>query len=183
MSLLFRYSTVAALLAALYTPAIAQGYPSAPFFDALTKLCGARFEGKSVFPADDAPGNIFSNKKLVAHIVTCTAEEIRVPFIVGEDRSRTWLIKRTPAGLELLHDHRHTDGTPDEVTMYGGPSINAGTATAQSFSSTPHTHKVFPGSETNIWTITIAPDGASLVYHLERHGKPRMRAELKRVPM
>jgi hypothetical protein len=23
-------------------------------------------------------------------------------------------------GLQLKHDHRHEDGTPDEVTMYGG---------------------------------------------------------------
>lgn len=176
-----RHRALAATLAVLLTPALAQSYPPAPFFDSLSKLCGARFEGKSVFPPDDAPGNVFANKKLVANVVTCTADEIKVPFIVGEDRSRTWLIKRTPAGLELRHDHRHADGTPDEVTMYGGPSINAGTPTAQSFSSTPHTHKVFPGSETNIWTISIAPDGSSLVYNLERHGKPRMRAELKRV--
>lgn len=170
-----------AALTAVFTPAVAQNYPAAPFFDSLSKLCGARFEGKSVFPPDDAPGNVFANKKLVANLVSCTANEIRIPFSVGEDRSRTWIIKRTPTGLELLHDHRHADGTPDEVTMYGGPSIDVGTATAQSFSSTPHTQKVFPGSETNIWTISIAPDGSGLIYDLERHGKPRMRAELKRV--
>jgi len=173
---------VAATLAILFIPALAQNYPPAPFFDSLSKLCGAKFEGRTKFPLDDAPGNVFANKTLVANIVTCTADEIRVPFIVGEDRSRTWLIKRTPTGLELLHDHRHVDGTPDAVTMYGGPSIDAGTSLAQSFSSTAHTHQVFPGSETNIWTISIAPDGSALVYNLERHGKPRMRAELKRVP-
>lgn len=175
-----RQTVVAALIAAL-PPAFAQNYPVAPFFDSLSKLCGARFEGKSVFPADDAPGNVFAKKKLVATVVSCTSDEIRVPFSVGGDRSRTWIIKRTPTGLELLHDHRHADGTPDEVTMYGGPSIDAGTPNAQSFSSTAHTHKVFPGSETNIWTLSIEPNDAGLIYNLERHGKPRMRAELKRV--
>jgi hypothetical protein len=176
-----RHAAVAATLTAALTPALAQTYPPAPFFDTLSTLCGARFEGKSVFPPDDAPGNVFARKKLVANIVTCTADEIRVPFIVGEDRSRTWIIKRTPAGLELLHDHRHADGTPDAVTMYGGPSVDAGTSAAQSFSSSTHTHQVFPGSETNIWTISVAPDGSGLIYNLDRHGKPRMRAELVRV--
>ena len=162
------------------TPALAQTYPPAPFFDTLSTFCGAKFEGKSMFPPDDAPGNAFARKKLVANIVSCTADEIRVPFIVGEDRSRTWIIKRTSTGLELLHDHRHADGQPDAVTMYGGPSVDAGTSTAQSFSSSPHTHVVFPGSETNIWTISVAPDGSALIYNLDRHGKPRMRAELVR---
>lgn len=156
------HAVFATALASLLSSAFAQGYPAAPFFDSLSKLCGARLEGKSVFPTDDAPGNAFANKKLVAKVVTCNANEIRVPFIVGEDRSRTWVIKRTSTGLELMQDHCHADGTPDEVTMYGGPSIDAGTPIAQSFSSTPHTHKVFPRSETNIWTISIAPDGSGL---------------------
>lgn len=183
--MLIRYATVVAAvtaaLASTFTPALAQTYPPAPFFDTLSKMCGARFEGKSVFPLDDAPGNVFARKKLVANVVSCTADEIRVPFVVGEDRSRTWIIKRTLTGLELLHDHRHADGQPDAVTMYGGPSIDAGTASAQSFSSSAHTHIVFPGSETNIWTISVTPDGTGLIYNLERHGKPRMRAELVRV--
>lgn len=175
------YAVVFTFLNAILIPALAQTYPPAPFFDKLSTLCGAEFEGKSVFPPDDAVGNVFAGKKLVAKVITCNADEIRVPFIVGEDRSRTWIIKRTPTGLELLHDHRHADGQPDAVTMYGGPSIDAGTSSAQSFSSSPHTHVVFPGSESNIWTISVTPDGTGLIYNLNRQGKPRMRAELVRV--
>ena len=109
IQMIMRHALLALTLTATFATAFAQSYPPAPFFDTLSTLCGARFEGKSVFPFDDAPGNAFAHKKLVANIVTCSADEIRVPFIVGEDKSRTWIIKRTQAGLELLHDHRHPD--------------------------------------------------------------------------
>jgi hypothetical protein len=51
----------------------------------------------------------------------------------AEDRSRTWVITRTATGLRLKHDYRHTDGTPDALTMYGGDTVGPGTAQRQSF--------------------------------------------------
>jgi len=105
------------------------------FFDRLTSLCGARFEGHSVFPAD--PGDAFRDQLLVAVVETCSADEIRIPFLVGEDHSRTWVLKKTADGLQLKHDHRHEDGTADEITLYGGTAINPGTHLSQSFPGTP----------------------------------------------
>ena len=81
------------------------------FFDALSALCGARFEGAMTFPVDAA--HDFAGKRLVATVASCTATEIRVPFVVGEDQSRTWIISRGSGGpAAFKHDHRHADGTP-----------------------------------------------------------------------
>ncbi|MBL8519014.1 MAG: hypothetical protein JNM76_18790 [Betaproteobacteria bacterium] len=142
-------------------------------------LCGARFEGESVLPRD--PGDSFAGKKLVATLATCGESEIRVPFAVGEDRSRTWLITRTPNGLQLKHDHRHADGTPDKITMYGGLARAGGSADQQAFAADAHTAKLIPEAATNVWTLTLFPDGQSLTYYLERNDKPRFKAVLKRV--
>lgn len=166
------------LAAALTTPAHAGGDNRDAFFANLGTLCGATFEGASVFPRE--PGDAFAGKKLVANVATCTENEIRVPFIVGEDRSRTWIFTRSAAGLELKHDHRHADGTPDEQTMYGGMASDKGTPHAQSFHADAYTAKLIPAASTNVWTVTLSPDGKTLTYFLERDAKPRFKAELTR---
>ncbi|MFD2366626.1 hypothetical protein [Pseudoduganella sp. GCM10020061] len=148
------------------------------FFAKLGSLCGATFEGASVFPRD--AGDAFAGKKLVANVAKCGTNEIRVPFIVGEDRSRTWIFTRTGGGLELKHDHRHADGTPDEQTMYGGMASGSGSAHAQSFHADAYTAKLIPAAATNVWTVSLSPDGKTLTYFLERDGKPRFKAELQR---
>ena len=62
----------------------------------------------------------FRRNTSVMHVRQCSDREIRIPFHVGENRSRTWVVTRTPQGLRLKHDHRHEDGTEDRVTQYGG---------------------------------------------------------------
>ena len=165
------------LLATHCLPAAAADARS-EFFTSLSRLCGATFEGASVFPKD--PAHDFYGKKLVANVASCTADELRIPFVVGEDRSRTWVLRKAGDGLFLQHDHRHADGTPDKVTMYGGPASLTGTAQAQSFLADAYTAELVPGAGTNVWTISLSPDGRTLTYALERDGKPRFKAELKR---
>lgn len=149
------------------------------FFTVLKGLCGARFEGAMTFPADGQDD--FAGKLLVAHVASCSDEEIRVPFLVGEDRSRTWVFSRTEGGLQLKHDHRHADGTPDEVTMYGGMASATGTPLVQSFAADAHTAKLIPAAVTNVWTVSLSADGKRLTYHLERDARPRFTAVLERV--
>lgn len=150
------------------------------FFDKVGSMCGARFEGKSVFPED--PGDAFRDQLLVAVIETCDADEIRIPFIVGSDASRTWLLARTVNGLQFKHDHRHADGTPDEVTMYGGFAIEAGSPWSQSFPADSYTADLIPEASTNEWFLSFSEDGQQLTYYLERHGKARFKAVLSRQP-
>ena len=148
------------------------------FMATLQNMCGQRFEGGLTYAID--PKNPYVDKKMSTEII-CTSTDVRMPVLVGEDRSRTWIFTRTPAGLDLRHDHRHPDGTPEAVTMYGGMANDAGSALSQSFLADAHTFKVFPGSETNVWTTSLSADGTVLTYHLDRHAKPRIEFVLKRV--
>jgi hypothetical protein len=103
------------------------------FFKNLKKMCGQQFEGETTFPLDvDHP---MAGKKLVMSVASCGKQELRIPFQVGEDKSRTWILTLTEKGLLFKHDHRHADGTPDKITMYGGWADKHGTAYLQRFPS------------------------------------------------
>lgn len=153
--------------------------PRDAFFVSLRGLCGVRFEGAMTFPVDARDD--FAGKLLVATVASCNDDEIRVPFLVGEDKSRTWIFSRTRGGLQLKHDHRHADGTPDAITMYGGVANDSGKPLVQSFAADADTVKLIPAAATNVWTVSLSADGDTLTYHLERDGKPRFTAVLKRV--
>lgn len=141
------------------------------FWDKLQSLCGRAFEGRVVQDAPSAD-QAFANSSLVMHVRECGEAEIRIPFHVGEDRSRTWVVTRTPDGLRLKHDHRQPDGTPDEITQYGGDTAEPGTAEWQEFPADAFTASLLPAAATNVWTIEIIPDTA-FVYALRREGTER----------
>ena len=158
-----------ALLLLLATPAQA-ATPQDAFFARLGALCGKSFTGKVVTtdPADAA----FAGKPLVMHVKTCTAEEVRIPFHVGEDRSRTWVVTRTATGLRLKHDHRHADGTEDAVSQYGGDTTTPGTASRQEFPVDQFSKDLFVRenravSVTNVWAMEVEP-GKVFAYELRR---------------
>jgi hypothetical protein len=168
----------AALSLALLSAAAPAADSRDAFMTTLRGLCGQHFEGGLTYAID--PTNPFAGKKMRADVV-CSNADVRMPVQVGEDLSRTWIFTRTSTGLDLRHDHRHADGTPDAVTMYGGLANDAGSALSQSFNADEHTFKVFPGSETNLWTVSFSADGRVMTYHLERHAKPRITFVLNRV--
>ena len=144
------------------------------FFKNLRKMCGQRFEGTTDFPQNaDHP---MVGKKLVMSVGPCTGKEIRIPFQVGEDKSRTWIITLGDKGLLFKHDHRHPDGTPDQITMYGGWAAPSGTSHLQRFPADPDTVKLIPEAATNVWTLQIIPEKQQFMYYLERNNQPRYRA-------
>ncbi|HEX8661621.1 MAG TPA: hypothetical protein VF686_07120, partial [Brevundimonas sp.] len=118
-----------ALAACATAPAPAS--PQDAFFTNLKALCGQRFEGRVV--TTDAADADFARSRLLMHVRDCSTDEVRIPFWVGENRSRTWVVTRTASGVRLKHDHRHEDGTEDELSQYGGDTTDAGTATRQEF--------------------------------------------------
>ena len=145
------------------------------FFETLKTLCGRRFSGRIVAdvppPAANDP---FSGKPLTMYVRDCNEDEIRIPFSVGEDRSRTWVVSRLPVGLRLKHDHRHSDGTPDRITMYGGDTVSAGSRVRQSFPADQESLDLFrtnnmPASLTNVWSLELIAD-QYFVYELARPG-------------
>lgn len=148
------------------------------FFDLLLDLCGARYVGASTYPED--PGDDWRDKELVVTIEHCDKRELRMPLAVGDDHSRTWVLRRVEGGLELKHDHRHEDGTPHEVTRYGGTTTEAGSAVSQSFPADAVTATLIPEAATNVWSLSLSDDGTTLTYYLERHDAPRFEAVLRR---
>ena len=155
------------------TSSMASVTPAESFFWSLHALCGQSFDGEIVAdqppPAADDP---FTGQRLTMYVRDCSETEIRIPFAVGEDRSRTWIITRTDKGLRLKHDHRHEDGTPDVVTMYGGDTMAQGSPTRQSFPADAETLALFRQqgllpSLTNVWALElVAAD--FFVYELAR---------------
>lgn len=153
----------------------------ADFYSLMSSLCGKTFVGSTVYPDD--PNHDFAGKKLVATVKHCNHREIRIPFSVGEDTSRTWVLAPTPQGLLFKHDHRHSDGTPDRITNYGGFSGSykgeAVTGTKQFFHADDFTANLIPDAKSNVWMMEFKPETQELVYYLERHQKPRYKAVLK----
>jgi hypothetical protein len=145
------------------------------FFDRLGSLCGQAFAGRITANEPPAPNDPFVGQPLVMHVRECTATAVRIPFHVGEDHSRTWVISKTEQGLRLKHDHRHEDGSPDVVTMYGGDAVEGGTPTRQAFPVDAETRALFEqqnltASLTNTWAIELEP-GRRFVYELSRPGR------------
>lgn len=141
------------------------------FWTSVRAHCGRAYEGRVALSSGSAGDTAMAGKRLVMHLRECSANEIRIPFQVGDDRSRTWVLTRTPAGIRLKHDHRHEDGTPDAITRYGGDTREAGTATRQSFPADAHTVSLNPVYRTNVWSMEIEP--AKFVYELIRVGTDR----------
>ena len=135
--------------------------PQEAFFTRLSALCGRAFEGRVVSPPVEADA-AFAGKRLVMHVRECSADTIRIPFHVGEDRSRTWVITRTGIGLRLKHDHRHEDGSEDRVTQYGGDTATSGTATRQEFPADVFTKELLvregnTAGVDNVWAVEVQP--------------------------
>ncbi len=139
------------------------------FWKNLKALSGKAFEGQLVSaPANDD----FAGKKLVMHVLFANDETILIPFNVGDNRSRTWILKYKNGRIELKHDHRHEDGSMDKVTMYGGTATNSGTPNMQVFPADQETFEVIPAAFSNAWWITV--DSTVYTYNLRRLGSDRV---------
>jgi len=141
------------------------------FWAALQKLCGKAYSG--TITAGGENDTVFGGKDLIMHVRACEPNRIRIPFFVGADSSRTWVLTLTPDGIQLKHDHRHKDGTPNEVTMYGGTTSNFGSAIRQFFPADQETADMLPAAIGNIWWIDLVP-GKYFSYNLRRVNTPRL---------
>lgn len=154
------------------------------FLANIAALCGKAFSGRIVAnePRTDQPDS-FEGKALVMHVRGCEepARELRIPFHVGDDHSRTWVLTRTDNGLRLKHDHRHEDGSEDAVTMYGGDTSDPGSSTRQEFPVDAESIAMFQreglsASVENTWAMEIHP-GEIFAYELTRPSGRRFRVE------
>ena len=143
--------------------------PAKQFWNTLQTHCTKAYEGSLLLPKEDKD---FGGKKLTMHVRSCTDTVIKIPFFVGEDKSRTWILTYKNDRISLQHDHRHEDGTEDDINFYGGITTNSGQAGIQTFSADEHTQKKIPAASTNIWWITI--DDTIFTYNLRRLGTERV---------
>lgn len=146
--------------------------PQGEFLAALASHCGQSFAGRVITNEPAEPDDTFAGKALVMHVRECGTDALRIPFHVGEDHSRTWVITRTDSGLRLKHDHRHADGSEDLLTQYGGDTVVSGTAQRQEFPVDQFSIDLFEAegrqaSITNTWAIEIEP-GQRYRYELSR---------------
>lgn len=161
-----------ALVISLFDTNLAQKPQNAVdvFWGNLKKLCGKAFEGKvAAAPTDDVT---FTGKRLIMHVRKCEKDRIYIPFVVGDDLSRTWVLTRRKDRIELRHDHRHEDGKPDKVTMYGGWTTSQGVANRQMFPADQKTVDVIEAASTNVWWIDLV-GGDFYSYNLRRMGSER----------
>ena len=177
--------TASPAVAAADAPASApvEQAPADAFLAAIAGHCGQAYAGRIVAnqPASATP-DPFEGQALVMHVRGCDApeREIRIPFHVGDDHSRTWILTRTDGGLRLKHDHRHEDGSPDATTMYGGDTASPGSATRQEFPVDAESIATFRreglnASLQNTWAMEIHP--TMFAYELSRPGGRLFRVE------
>lgn len=141
------------------------------FWNELKKICGNAYSG--TITAGGENDTVFGGKDLIMHVRSCEDKRIRIPFFVGDDSSRTWVLTLQANGILLKHDHRHLDGTPDELTMYGGKTSNSGASFRQFFPADQETADMLPAGIGNIWWIDLVP-GEYFSYNLRRVNTPRV---------
>ncbi len=162
---------VATLFAGGYSMAAAASEQT--LLEALQPYCGKAFAGTLISKAPEDAA--MAGQALIVHIADCRTNEVRMPFHVGEDRSRTWVLRDLPQGLQLKHDHRHQDGSHDELTMYGGTSADVRTTLTQNFPADAYSKLMFQSrgrtaALENVWSFTLEP-GQRLIYRLSRPGR------------
>ena len=140
------------------------------FWRSLQLLCGRSFEGSLV--EINPPDASFEGQRYIMQVRRCDENEIRIPFHVGSNRSRTWVLTRNEHGLQLKHDHRHEDGSEDDITQYGGTTRDAGTAHAQEFHVDEFTARLIPAAATNVWSMELTLE-KQFAYALRREGTER----------
>lgn len=175
----FAIAAGAALMAGCAATTPAPTSPHDAFLATLKLHCGKAYAGRLV--TDEAADADMRGQPMVMHVRRCTGDRVEIPFHIGGigpaagwDRSRTWVITRTPGGLRLEHDHRHADGTKDALTLYGGDTAGAGSAARQQFLVDAESIALFraegrTASVTNIWAVDL--DDRRFAYELRREGR------------
>lgn len=149
----------------------AQDKPNSKIFlEQFQSLAGKYFEGEIV--EGGKAGDGFTGKKLLMQVMSYDDREVKIPFYVGEDKSRTWILSYSNNVLTLKHDHRQEGGTPDKITFYGGTASNEGSVHTQVFPADQETCQLIDYACQNVWWITM--DGTTYTYNLRRIGSDRL---------
>ncbi len=134
------------------------------FLNNIAQLCGQTFAGRETFIAEGRES--WADKNFVMHVTVCEDDHVHVPFHLDDDHSRTWMFLVENGRLRFRHDHRHEDGTPEEITMYGGYADGEGTSLSQSFPADDYTCELIPTSCDAVWRVFMSEDLSLFSYQL-----------------
>jgi hypothetical protein len=134
------------------------------FLKNLAGFCGKSFRGKETYTA---PGRqSWAEKNFVMHVTVCEPDRVYIPFHLDDDHSRTWMFLLEEDNLRFRHDHRHEDGTPEQLTLYGGYADGRGTEFIQKFPADDYTNSLLDDNAIREWKVELAEDLSIFSYHL-----------------
>ena len=142
---------------------------AAAFYSNLKSLCGKSFAGEEAYVQEGRES--WADQPFTMHVTVCDEEQIHIPFHVGENTSRTWMFLNEGGNLRFRHDHRHPDGTPEDLTLYGGYATENGSPFRQEFPADDYTVDVHPRSEGAIWVVELTEDLSKFIYQLHHKGE------------
>jgi len=145
------------------------------FIDNLASLCGKSFAGRETYSKDGRDS--WADRSIVIHFTICEADRVNIPFHIDNDQSRTWMFLNEDGKLRFRHDHRHEDGTPEDLTLYGGYADGNGTAFQQSFPADDYTNNLLDDDLDRVWNVVLSEDLAQMRYELGYKGEIVFKAE------
>ena len=114
----------------------------------------------------------WEDKTMVMHVTVCDDDQIQIPFHMDQDQSRTWMFINEEGQLRFRHDHRHEDGTPEDLTLYGGyADTERGTAYKQVFPADEYTLEIHPRSQNSEWVVELKDNMSIFSYSLYSQGE------------
>jgi len=145
--------------------------PREIFWQRLSALCGQAFAGYLTVGTEESD-RAFGESDMTMHVRDCNEQEIRIPFAVGENRSRTWVVRATEAGLSLHHRHVDESGRSAAPDNYGGNTATEGSMRRQEFVVNEATKAQLPETRFNVWAMEVVP-GKTFAYELQRPQEER----------
>lgn len=140
------------------------------FWDRMGSLCGQAFAGE-VSDVTEYYREALVGRELIAHGVSCEDERIHVALHVDGDRSRNWILTIVDGTIRLKHDHRHADGTEEDISQYGGDAPVPGLPHRQIFPADAHTAEILPARADNFWFMDfVDEDTFQYGVHWPKHG-------------
>lgn len=144
------------------------------FLSNLTAFCGYAYSGQTEH--FDLGNEALEDPDMLMLVEKCEEDEVRIPFWVDDDRSRTWILDIQEYGLRLSHDHRYEDGTEHDANMYGGFADERGSSTKQYFPADEATIQERPAREINVWSTELDLQDERYIYRLYLDGELRFKA-------
>jgi len=148
--------------------------PQRAFFDALAERCGDEYPGRAVIAPESDP--TFRPAFLGMVIASCTENQIRIPFLVDGDDTRTWVLTLDDDGLLFTHEHMLEGDTLSSNSGWGGRAEwGTGTAAFQHFPDHRWDPARVPEENRSHWRMRLDPEHGQFVYYLDRGVVPDYR--------